>query len=80
MRDKLIRYSVRYQTAGNVRITEGEYSVKYCGKPNAIGLAKHVNDLVASTQPGGCNAHLGALNIVGASLHDNKNGIVLATF
>ncbi len=75
-RDRLIRFTVRY-VVGNCRLTEGEYHVKFCGKPNDAGLAEHITDLLASVAPGGCNAHVGPLDILSATLHDNKNGVVL---
>ena len=71
-----------------VKIVDGKYSytpsawrvtsrtqVAADGKPTAANLAKYVASVEASTQPGGCNAHLGATKIKWAAIYRNDGSM-----
>lgn len=57
--------------------TTAAWPTKFAGRPSGANLAKHVAVTEASTQPGGCNAHLGATKILAARIVANKGAAVL---
>ena len=66
-------FVVEYVLAGSrSRMTPARWQgqVDRDGRPSQKNLAKHVEGLIDSTQPGGCNDHL-SLDIVQATLRRN---------
>lgn len=52
--------------------TPAAWDAKHAGRPTAANLAKHVGVMEASTNAGGCNAHLGATKILAARILKNR--------
>lgn len=63
-----------------VGTTAWAWNVKDHGKPNAANLAKVVERFAASTQPGGCNEHLGVQPLRNARLIRQRTDEVVATY
>jgi hypothetical protein len=64
-------YAIEMMT-DNGHWTPQGWDVKVAGKPTAANLAAHVAKLEASTQPGGCNAHLDPTRILAARILRNR--------
>lgn len=52
--------------------TPGAWRTDQAGRPTDANLARHVAFMEASTQPGGCNEHLGATKILAAHIVRNR--------
>ena len=50
------------------------------GKANAENLKKYVEAFEASTQPGGCNSHLGVTRVLTAQIVKQSTGDTVATY
>ncbi len=86
-RDRAIRYVVHYvvDTPGRAW-TPGQWRSRpqgQCradGKPTTANLQAHCLHYEASTQPDGCNSHLGATKIVRAWIIDQQTGEKVAEY
>lgn len=63
-----------------IGMTAQGWTVKTNGRPTAASLAKYIAALEASSLPGGCNAHCGAMYVNRASLVRQASGEVVATY
>jgi hypothetical protein len=74
-----------------VKITDGRYGyssiawvatsrtqIRADGKPTVENLRRWVASFEAATQPGGCNAHLGATKLTSARIVNNFTGELVA--
>jgi hypothetical protein len=66
-------YVVEIDTPGH-RWTPAPWNCRQNGRPTAPNLARYVQDLEASTMPGGCNSHLGATRVASARIRYNVLG------
>ena len=83
----MARYAVYYETVAGGSLTPASWrerrqgQVRGEGKPTAANLAQHVARLNQSFQPGGVNAHCGGLEVVRASIRENRpGGAVVAVY
>jgi hypothetical protein len=75
------KYIVEYTLAGTMRMDPIAWQgqADRDGRPTQKNLARHVRVLMESAEPGGCNAHLGTLDIIKATLRVNeRDGTVKA--
>ena len=86
-RDRAVRFVVHYviDTPGRAW-TPGEWrarrqhQIQGDGKPTTDNLKKHCLHYEASTQPEGCNSHLGATKILRAWIVDQTSGEKVAEY
>ncbi len=71
--------SSRYCTPAEWR-TKARVNAPAHGKPTDANLKLYVEMFEASTQPGGCNAHLGATVVFSAKITDHRSGVTKATY
>jgi hypothetical protein len=68
-------------TVPGYRYSPAPWNCRRDGRPTAANLAKHVASFEASTQPGQCNAHLGATRVASAKIRRNMlAGDTVATY
>jgi hypothetical protein len=89
-RDREVRFLIHYvvETGGepNRGWTPGEWRVRRLhqlqadGKPTVENIQKHCEAYERSTQPGGCNSHLGVTKILRAWIVDQRSGETLADY
>jgi len=72
-------YRVEFRIAGSYW-TPSAWNVKRDGRPTDEKLATYVADLEASTREGGCNAHLGATVVFGATIVRQSDDEVVASY
>jgi len=74
------KYAVRIEVAGPFLMTPAAWRREY-GRPNALSLAKYVENFEASTREGGANEHLGPTTVTRAAIKRNVlGGAILATY
>lgn len=64
-------YAIEYKI-DNGFWTPACWNFKHAGRPTDANLAKHIKVMEDSTQPGGCNQHLGATKILAAVIVRNQ--------
>ena len=75
-------YRIEYQVKG-AHWTPGAWRTDAKlggGRPTDANLSKWCDAMQASTQPGGCNAMLGATTILAARIVKQSSGAVVASF
>jgi hypothetical protein len=78
--DLTTAYVVEIDTPG-YRYTPAPWRTRQAGRPTTANLAAHVEAFEASTEPGGCNAHLGATRVTSARIRRNQlRGVVVASY
>lgn len=76
---RTVDFTVGYLVSRGV-FTPGEWRTRQrgqvpgMGKPTVENLAKHVAFMEASMRPGGCNEHLGEIEIIEAWITDERSG------
>jgi len=60
--------------------TRPQGQIQADGKPTTENLRKHCEHYERSTQPGGCNSHLGATQILSARIVDQNTGETVASY
>lgn len=74
------KYAVRMTVAG-FGITPACWNSQQAGRPTAENLRRYVAAFEASTEPGGCNAHLGVTKVLEADIRENEfMGAVVARY
>lgn len=61
-------------------LTPSGWDCRRDGRPSADALARYVRSLEASTEPGGCNSHLGLMKIATARIVHQGTGDVVARY
>lgn len=67
-------------TGKRVHYTPAAWDSKQSGRPTDANLATWCTGFEASTQPGGCNAHLGIQLIASAQVVRQATGTVVASY
>lgn len=65
------KFAVHY-TVDNGFWTPAAWPTRHAGRATDANLIKHVAVVEASTQPGGCNEHLGATKILSARIVNQR--------
>ena len=72
--------SLRACTASEWRVRARYGNLPGYGKPTLENLSKYVSGFEASTQPDGCNQHLGAQKVISAFIKDQRSSSIVATY
>lgn len=72
--------SLRACTASEWRVRARYGNLPGYGKPTLENLTKYVSGFEASTQPQGCNQHLGVQKVISAFIKDQRCSTIVATY